>query len=256
MYEKLQLSLGFEYLLTISDMKNFLADVRQSMLSCRRTQAIPQDFLQALHTHQLSLRSLIVHLDPPVPPSRSQFALESDDTKIEEGIDSPLLAKILGKNQDKQSYSFVPRHFPDFPSKHAYKETPHFPEVERDPRRIRERVIEESRLGEEALRKLFNATSDQFSATQSKSSHGAENVRSKGENLWQEAMLAMAPECEKEPTIGSIDMDHDAIQYGHTSNGISLGKWHVSSAVNADRKYWRKSAAALKRENVQKNGFI
>lgn len=226
-------------MLTLPDMTHFLAEVRQSMLSSRRTQAIPQDFLQSLHTHQLSLRSLIPHLDPPVSPFRSQFSLDEKQEQHELSFSGPPLIGI----SDAQSRSYIPQHFPAFPSTHTYKATPEIQEHERDPRKIRELAMEEGRVGEEALRRFLCAGSDRIYAAVSKTTPVSKSIRSRRDELWKEAMLATAPESNIQPQIG----------YDHGGSGDKLkeqalgnravGKGHLSSAVNADKRYWRRTSA-------------
>lgn len=209
------------------------------MLSSRRTQAIPQDFLQSLHTHQLSLRALISHLDPPVSPSRSQFGLDEKEEQPELSFSGPELIGI----SDAQSRSYIPQHFPAFPSIHTYKATPEIPKRERDPRKIRELAMEEGRVGEEALRRFLCAGSDRIYTAVSKTTPVSKNIRSRRDELWKETMLATAPELNIQPQPG---YDHqgsvDKLKEGDF--GIRAGgKGHLSSAVNADRRYWRRSAA-------------
>lgn len=234
--------------LIVLDMTNFLTAVRLSMLSCRRTRPLPQDFLHSLHTHQLQLRTLLPHLDPPVPPSKSQFALdvESVDEK-EQVLTRP---DILWNGSDKKPDFYVPQHFPPFPSTHTYKATPVFPEREIDSRRIRERAMEEGRLGEQALRRLMGAASDQLAPARSQNGRSTNSMRAKRDELWKETMLAMASEAEN--TIdNSGDLQVAAIQQkpeGQNEKALTKtnfgkhDKTHLSSAVNADKRYWRHPA--------------
>lgn len=226
-------------LLTLPDMTHFLAEVRQSMLSSRRIQAIPQDFLQSLHTHQLSLSSLIPHLDPPVSSSRSQFSLDEKEEQHELSFSGPPLIGI----SDAQSRPYIPQHFPAFPSTHTYKVTPEISERERDPRKIRELAMEEGRVGEEALRRFLCAGSDRIYAAVSKTAPVSKSIRSRRDELWKETMLATAQESNIEPQTGH---DHQASGdklKGREFGNRAVGKGHLSSAVNADRRYWRRSAA-------------
>lgn len=225
-------------------MTHFLAEVRQSMLSSRRIQAIPQDFLQSLHTHQLSLRSLIPHLDPPVSPSRSQFGLDEKEQQHELSFSGPPLIGI----SDAQSRPYIPQHFPAFPSTHTYKATPEIPVRERDQRKIRELAMEEGRVGEEALRRFLCAGSDRIYAAVSKTTPVSKSICSRRDELWKETMLATAPESNIQP------QDHqgsgDKLK-GREFGNSAVGKGHLSSAVNADRRYWRRSAATQGPRNGQ-----
>ncbi len=213
-------------------MAHFLTDVRQSMLSSRRTRAIPQDFLQALHTHQLSLRSLVPHLDPPVPPSRSQFALAAEATEEEKNHERPFLGPELNGASDERARLYVPRHFPAFPSKHTYKATPEFLEREKDPRRIRERATEEGRMGEEALRRLVGPGSDKPNLM---TGPKAESMRKRTEELWRETMQTLVS-TGGDAMEGPEKDKHRDQHPGEPSKGGS----RVSTAVNADKRFWRK----------------
>ena len=225
-------------MLTHSDMAHFLTDVRQSMLSSRRTLAIPQDFLQALHTHQLSLRSLLSHLDPPILPSRSQFALSTEVVEEEETYALPFLGPVLNGAPDERAKLYVPKHFPAFPSKHTYKATPDFPDRERDPRKIRERATEEGRMGEEALRRLVGAASENGPIPEPESSPKGWSMHRRRDHLWRETMQILIPRSENAPE----GLEKEKQREGNVGEPLK-GSSRVSSAVNADRRFWRKAIA-------------
>lgn len=239
-------------ILTLLDMAHFLADVRRSMLSSRRTQAIPQDFLQSLHTHQLSLRALIPHLDPPVSPSRSQFSLDAKEEQHELSFSGPPLIGI----SDAQSRSYIPQHFPAFPSTHTYKATPEISERERDPRKIRELAMEEGRVGEEALRRFLCAGSDRIYAAGSKTASVSMSIRSRRDELWKETMLATASESSvRSETIYDHGGSGDKLKEKALGN-TAIGKGHLSSAVNSDRRYWRRSVRTQAPKSGQDNEIL
>jgi len=228
--------------LIVTDMGHYLADVRHSMLSCRRTQPIPQDFLQALHTHQLSLRSLIPHLKPPIPPDRSQYPLQSELAQEDEHHHLRFLGPLLNGPPDEQVKAFIPKHFPDFPSKHTYKATPDFPDRESDPRRVRERATEEGRLGEEALRRLVGASSDTL-AHESSRRDGPKNARARRNQMFIETMAAFAgAEGEKLEIDGDSGYKGKGRQEEGDVAGMALGSGRLHSTVNAEKRYWRKPA--------------
>lgn len=240
--------------LIISDMTDFLANVRLSMLSSRRTQTVPQDFLQSLHTHHLSLRSLTPHLDPPVPPSRSQISIDVDTAPEEKQSEFPFLEPtLIGISDDAESRSYVPKHFPAFPSKHTYKMTPEVPERENEPRKIRELAMEEGRLAEEALRRFLSAGSDRTFNTTSKKRPAANSARSRREGLWQETMSAVAEESGIAPEITHAN---NRLGGKLPEGSNSVGRWHLSSAVNADSRYWRRNASTEGSHSGQANELI
>jgi len=139
-------------------MTNFLAKVRKSMASARRTDPIPHDWIYALAGSGLGGSSLLEqhldtgevpasllqpHFDPPEPPSPPPLDLDG------------LLGPELSGKAEKDSKAYIPKHFPSFPSKHTYKSTPVFAKRENDPRRIREKAAEEGIQSEKSLRKLM-----------------------------------------------------------------------------------------------------
>ncbi|KAL6721511.1 hypothetical protein ACLMJK_000615 [Lecanora helva] len=222
-------------------MAHYLADVRQSMLSCRRIQPIPQDFLQALHTHQLSLRSLLPHLDPPVPPDRSQYPLQSEPPEKDENQHLRFLGSILSDAETEQAKTYVPKHFPELPSKHTYRATAQFPSRDVDPRKVRERATQEGRLGEEALRRLV-ASSTGHSTQEPQRKPGSVIGRAKRDQMFRETMAAIS-EGISDPM--EIDSGMDAIGKGKQKEGdiaglASFRSGRLHSAVNSEKKYWRK----------------
>ena len=242
MYEKLLHLLASSVTLTMPDMAHYLADVRQSMLSCRRTQAIPQDFLQSLHTHQLSLRSLLLHLDPPVSPSRTQFLLQTDAAQDTDEQHLRLLGPLLNADANEKPRSYIPKHFPELPSKHTYKATPVYPEQEQDPRKVREKATEEGRLGEEALRRLVGAGAGKL-ALGFRQGRKAQSTRAVSNELWMETMQAVTQEVPD-----SMDLDTEAgIGKGkqkedNAPSAPLIGYGRLESVVNAEKKYWRQPA--------------
>ena len=223
-------------------MAHHLADVRQSMLSCRRTEPIPQDFLQALHTHQLSLRSLIPHLDPPVPPERSQFPLQSEPVQEDEYQQLRLLGPILNDTPNEQLKSYVPQHFPELPSSHTYKSTTDFPNRDVDPRKVRERATEEGRLGEEALRRLVGASS-RTPATDSQQCQSLQNSRKRREQMFTETMAALTEGSTEAMEIdGGVEDGGKGKQKERDAVDQDFRSGRLHSAVNAEKRYWRTPA--------------
>ena len=212
------------------------------MLSSRRTRAIPHDFLQALHAHQLTLDSLLPHLDPPVPPSKSQKALEFEVQKIDAQSEHVMsLGHLINGVSERMSSTQVPRHFPVLPSRHAYKATSCFTSHEQDPRKARERATEESRLAEEALRKLAGTGSNRVLG---KESFSKADIRKRGNDLWKETMEAVTTDKglahENHFLYDSEQMDVDS-----RAKDSSIRQDFYGSTVNADRVYWRKPTNAV-----------
>ena len=222
-------------------MAHFLASVQKSMLSCRRIQAIPQDFLYALNAHRLTLRSLLPHLDPPIslnktqPPLAAQPALDFENQERDR-----LLTKLLNDTTQQRLPNL--QHFPSLPSKHTYQFESIYTLRETDPRRIRERATEEGRLGEGALRKLVRVHTVESPSKLSGPQTGKVSVRDQGRALWKATMEAVL-EAESEDSLSRAtqldlgEMDLDIPGSGHTTASSYFG-----SPVNAERRYWRKGA--------------
>ena len=204
-------------------MAHFLAAVKQSMLSSRRTQPIAQDFLHALNKSQLTLRALIPHLDPPVDPLQSQagLSLESpDETDIP--IQSQLIGTLLNDEDKNIIRAYIPHNLPSLPSYHTFRAQPVFTEREQDPRKIRENATEEGRLGEEALRRLVKHGAEQR-ALADVSTKKKNSFKEQGRKIWLQAMEAVSGNPEN--TIGP--------------------------PVNAERVYWRQSVTKRPMAAVQ-----
>src|SRR3954462_13257831 len=110
-------------LANFADMLRLSTFARQSMLSSRRTQPIPQDFEHALIRFRLTADDLLPTLKSarssiPAPP-----LLPSPET---EDVLPPSLPSLtaLSSEDDRANRSYIPKHFPSFPSKHTYSATP------------------------------------------------------------------------------------------------------------------------------------
>ncbi len=228
-------------------MLHFASSVRQSMLSCRRRQPIPQDFTYALSQHKLTVSSLLPHLQPPVPPSLSQIWLEPE---IEAAPPPPDVLAFLGPAlsgaSDKEQRPYIPSHFPAFPSKHTYKATPEFTEREIDPRAVRERATEEGRLGEEALRRLIGAGKAGENQHNSRlRGKGVGGPRQKLDDMWLRTMQAVSEEEERRDNGLDIDAGHRASEPSSERHGPRKAseKPELGALVNWEKTYWRVDAA-------------
>ncbi|KAL8897872.1 MAG: hypothetical protein Q9207_006984 [Kuettlingeria erythrocarpa] len=227
----------------------FAADVRQSMLSCRRTEAIAPDFLQALHTHQLSLRALIPHLHHPVPKRRARVVLPHQAPEEVEQCDHHLLGATLNDAPPELKQCKLPHKLPPLPSKHTYQATLDIPEREEDPRKIRERATEEGRLGEEALRRLMSARATDRPSS-ARAGQGAKSLRAKRDELWKDTMQAVSTQYLLEQSRNADSMDLDL-----STHETGSGYGRITSAVNADRKFWRKPAQARRYNQTNSSGL-
>ena len=214
------------------------------MTSCRRSQPTPQDFAFALWKENLPLSSLEPHLQSLIPPSISQQSLSTPPPEDPPNMPlSPVLGPTLYDTFDKQKTQHIPTHFPSYPSKHTYKATPKFTKREEDPRKVRERATEEARLGEEALRKLLRAASGGGHCTDGSS--GLINTKRKQrDRMWEQTIEAL----RTGTGISSLPNEGSGIGAPDISisnrNSAAMFPREFGVAVNSEKCYWRKSAAA------------
>jgi transcription initiation factor TFIID subunit 8 len=243
-------------LLTALDMKSFLAKVRKSMSSARRTDTVPHDWIYALTSSGLrGSAPLEQHLDTgDIPPTLLQphFEPPALPEAPPPNTESLLGAGLSGKT-DKETRSYIPSHFPPFPSKHTYKSTPVFTKRENDPRKIREKATEEGILAEQSLRKLMAA---QKAGIQKQNvGKRKRSKRMKESNkLWQAAMtelLADEKQNEKEEALRQAqeaeeEPDWDAPLEARSRPAQVTVDRNVSLEegvhVNYEQRFWRKSA--------------
>ncbi|KAI6348463.1 hypothetical protein MCOR25_010801 [Pyricularia grisea] len=171
-------------------------EVRLFALASRRTQPIPTDYEISLKRFNLGTSLLRPHLRHPIAKKKKRHLLEPTfATPAAAATDGPLdglplLGEELSGKAEKESKSYIPASFPDFPSIHTYKSTPQdvdevtvrgtglrLPNGEpikdtlapeepyageapprADPRRMREASARESKLAEEALRGVVRAS--------------------------------------------------------------------------------------------------
>lgn len=240
--------------MTVPDMRSLMADMRKSMLSSRRTQATAQDFLQTLHTHQLSLRALLPHLRPPISVRSARVTLPHElPVKDEQYSHQFLGARSNGALLEK-SKPYIPRNFPVLPSKHTYKATAEYPVREEDARKVREQATGEGRLGEEALRRLVSARAvDRPPSVPT--GRRVKSVREKRDEMWKETMQAMSSIHASGKSHMSDSMELDETGQRNDLSDASRSEYdRVSSAVNADKRYWRKPAPLEKNGETSSGG--
>ena len=213
------------------------------MLSCRRTRPIPQDYLRALHTHQLTLSSLLPHLDSIITPIESQPTLSLDRTRTDDvSKELPFVEATLNGTSNLPSTPFIPQHFPHFPGKHTYKATSEFIDRDQDPRKLRERATEEGRLGEEALRRLVSAGSGE-EMNHDKKAKVNKDSRKHREELWRETMNAVTQEMDTESGLhDQVINPLDTQTTGSSRTVPNTG--YLSSAINPEKRFWRKGVAS------------
>ncbi|KAJ5749357.1 uncharacterized protein N7511_011053 [Penicillium nucicola] len=248
-----------EYMLRLSTF------ARQSMLSCRRTQPIPQDFEHALTRLRLTPDDLLPTLkcsqySTPAPP-----LLHSSETEGAEDVLPPSLPLLtaLSSEDDRANRSYIPKHFPSFPSKHTYSATAVFVERDGDQRKIRERAAEDGRHGEEALRKLASAAfrDNQTGSTGHQKKLWGRRADSM-ETMFEKTTKALTKKLNQDPRTSSaaaalIDSAMD-IDSGNPDADKARTKllWNMEMGpiVNCERDLWRRTASTTRRgeENDQK----
>ena len=241
-------------------MTKFLANVRMSMTSARRTETVAHDWIYALTTAGLrGSGALEQHFDTgEIPPSLllPQFEPPAPPEPQPISTDALLGPELSGKT-DKEARAYIPNHFPPFPSKNTYKATPVFTDRENDPRKIREKATEEGILAEQSLRKLMAAQKagiqKQTAGKRKRSKRMKESDR-----LWQEAMMDLLNEekehekneaqqraREEEAEMEADDDNWNAplverqFRQPIVDRNVNLEE---GVHVNYDQRFWRKSA--------------
>ncbi|EGE80373.1 hypothetical protein RJZ56_003228 [Blastomyces dermatitidis] len=233
-----------EYILHI------LSYTRQSMSSCRRMQPIPLDFEHAFRNTNIHLDSLHKYLTPPSPQREQQIIPPlptPPPSAPNPATDLPFLGPDLSGTQHRQLSTHIPKHFPNFPSKHTYQETPVFTTRETDPRKIREKATEEGRLGEEALRKLARAGREGLLFRDGADGSGDGDS---GKKLWGSRLESMESMFEKAVKgvvggggAGGLGTDAE-FSLSSPLKVPENGTLELSPIVNCDRVYWRKQTRA------------
>ncbi|KAK2759940.1 hypothetical protein FQN54_002676 [Arachnomyces sp. PD_36] len=222
-------------------MLNFSSYIRQSMISCRRDQPIPQDFEHALRKTNTRVDSLRPHVKPSPSNTRSPPTLlptPPPEPTLQANL--PFLGPELSAASIETRSAHIPRHFPNFPSTHTYHQTPVFTGREKDPRKIRERATEEGRLGEEALRKLTAAAKDDLPS----SGH-------REKKLWGRKIENMDSMFDR---TARLIAGKAAKKAGNPPNDPESKpkKPDLGPIVNYEKVYWRKDPAAESRRTEKK----
>ncbi|KAE8153163.1 transcription factor TFIID complex subunit 8 C-term-domain-containing protein [Aspergillus avenaceus] len=243
-----------EYLL------KFASYVRQSMLSSRRIQPVPHDFEHALKKHGVRVDDLLPHAKT-LPKTESFSTLlpspadEEDSFKI-----LPSLGPQLSGEDDRARSAYIPKHFPEFPSKHTYRHTPVFTEREQDPRKIRERATEDGRHGEEALRKLARAAfKDNQSGSSGRDKRTWVGKRETMDSMFEKTLKGLAKKMQKETTVpgptAPMEIDFGAVdpEAKPLRNKVSLSI-ELPPIINCERELWRRTTTGSRRPEDRSSG--
>ncbi|KAL2867321.1 uncharacterized protein BJX67DRAFT_371983 [Aspergillus lucknowensis] len=234
--------------------------VRASMLSSRRVQPIPQDFEFALKRHSLPVDSLLPYLQAPpkIEPIPTQLPSpppeEDDDFKV-----LPSLEPQLSGEDDRVRSPYIPKHFPEFPSKHTYRHTPVFTERERDPRKIRERAADDGRLGEEALRKLARAAfKDHQPSTGGRDKKQWGRKAESFDSMFEKTVKALSKKASRNTAPGTssaMDIDSGAAEIEtKPSKSKGLAGMELPPIINCERDLWRRNANSGRQRSGETSG--
>lgn len=229
------------------------------MLSSRRVQPIPHDFEHALKRVRISPDDLQPCLRTPKPVAPVPTLLPSPPPEDEVTRKLPFLNALKGE-EGRTNRSYIPKHFPDFPSKHTYSATPVFTERDSDPRQIRERAAEDGRHGEEALRKLASAAFRDIPASSSSKDKKLWGRRMESmESMFEKTVKSLAKKLQKDQ-LASASMGAAMTSAMEIDSGTPVGEdvkarakvpWNVEMGpiVNCERDLWRRPTAASTRED-------
>lgn len=222
------------------------------MLASRRIQPIPQDFEHALKRQHLRVDDLLPYLTRFSTTEPISTAPASPPPKDDLLKSLPFLGPQLSGEDDRANCRYIPKHLPQFPSKHTYRYTPVFTEREQDPRKIRERATEDGRYGEDALRKLARAAfnDDQLGSTgQDKKPWGRKTETM--DSMFEKTVKGLAKKMQKPPVpvpgsameIESGNVVDPEIKRNRTKGPVI----ELPPIVNCERDFWRRSATSASR---------
>lgn len=229
------------------------------MQSSRRIQPVPQDFEYALKRGHLSTDDLKPYIKASQSTSPIPTLLPSPPPEDEVSRKLPFLNALRGE-EGESNRSYVPSHFPDFPSKHTYSATAVFTERDSDPRQIRERAAEDGRHGEEALRKLASAAfrdNPTSSSSRDKKLWGkrAESMETMFERTIKGLTKKLPKNSHGHSTVGSAMSSAMEIDSGAPADADARARskmtWNLELGpiVNCERDFWRRTTSARSTED-------
>lgn len=253
-----QSSRKFYFILALtseSDILHLASFARNSMIAGRRMQPIPQDFEFALQQSYIGTEELIPFIkasktENTVPTLLPSPPPEEDEDLFGAFSGIPVLSKELSGEEERQRISYIPAHFPHFPSKHTYRFTPVFTERETDPRRIRELGMEDSRHGEEALRKLARAAFKDTHATGTgKSEKRLWGRKAESAEAMFEKTIRGLSKRKPIATAAAADGQQPVDLQGAAQKDakFSLATLDLAPIVNCERSFWRKSTSGTQK---------
>ncbi|KAI1331631.1 hypothetical protein F5Y16DRAFT_394918 [Xylariaceae sp. FL0255] len=140
-------------------MDSFIARLKRTAHCARRSDPTPADFETVLRYFNIPLSTLKRHLKNPGVPEDDLTPtfynpIKEDTTYLESS--TPILGEELDGRFEKEERSWIPTHFPSFPSKHTYRWTPAEP-PKQDNQKKKAEAQADARKGELALRRIDRA---------------------------------------------------------------------------------------------------
>lgn len=188
--------------LTAAVLQHFSARVNASMKHCRRAQPLPQDFTHALAQFGISSSDLLPDLDLQVPAKVTQQAMLP---AARDFVPQSFIPAIFAEEArpDRTLRPYIPQFLPNFPSQHAYQETPVFIARETDALKVRERATQEGQQAEQTLRKLMAANKGGDRLRRMRGGLKPPEVEKRSEELYQAALAAMRQRDKEGRGMGS-----------------------------------------------------
>lgn len=190
-----------------ADMLRFLTYVRDSMHDARRTKPTALDFAVSLSKmpNAAAASHLQSQLGLSIPPS---VALPSIADPPPPPPAAPDFSKLLAPLMTPKPPSYIPKHFPPLPPRHAWQQTDVFPERETDSRKMRERATEEGTMAEQALRKLAAAAkAGAMKVEEQRRRHGGNGAGGRGRRGDSTAAAALRKKVLLEETFADVLKD-------------------------------------------------
>ena len=221
-------------------MLELLSYARTSMQSSRRVKPTVQDFSAALalmpNTRTASL--LKPQLDLPIPESVAYPSIPEPDPPPAPAPDFSALLQPLTTSRPP---AYIPRHFPQLPPRHAWKQTPVYPDREKDARKMREKATEEGMMAEQALRKLAAAAKAGKAKEERRRSSTLSGIGKVRGAATKSQAIPDDPFADVLKEVGGVDGSMDLGSDGtneRREDGVDLGM-PEGVVVNAEMGLWR-----------------
>ncbi|GAW12850.1 hypothetical protein ANO14919_022210 [Xylariales sp. No.14919] len=200
-------------------MDGFIHQLKRLAHASRRSDPTPTDYETILRYHNLSLSSLKPHLKNPVP---KQFLEPKFYDPIVENTTylqstPPILGDELDGRYEKEERTWIPKHFPSFPSKHTYRYTPAELPAKNTPKK-REEALADARKAEMALRRIDRAA--KITRQKELKEAAQRNALAKQRHeAWEDLMQSLLPKSRTAANEAAEVADHSTIVNANTKYG-------------------------------------